>query len=145
VNKIFVTRAMVQADTIADFNRRFSVEEYDKLKALQKDSFKNDLKKVLVNLKNIYQVQMLDDEYLFSVVSTKANYSHMQLVNEYRDLIFKQKNTKDDAKQSSEINSQKETIRIKLLESIFGSYSLFNRVDEKTIAINQEILKKMIA
>jgi hypothetical protein len=145
VNKIFVTRAMVQADTIADFNRRFSVEEYDKLKALQKDSFKNDLKKVLVNLKNIYQVQMLDDEYLFSVVSTKANYSHMQLVNEYRDLIFKQKNTKDDAKQSSEINSQKETIRRKLLESIFGSYSLFNRVDEKTIAIKQEILKKMIA
>ena len=136
---------MVQDDTISDFNRRFSVDEYDKLKALQKDSFKNDLKKALAYLKNICQIQMLDDEYLFSVVSTKANYSHMQLVNEYRDLIFKQKNTKDDAKQSSEINSRKETIRRKLLESIFGSYSLFNRVDEKTVAINHEILKKMIS
>lgn len=136
---------MVQDETISDFNRRFSIEEYEKLSSLRKHPFKNDLKKALAYLKNICQIQMLDDEYLFSVVSTKANYSHMQLVNEYRDLIFKQKNTKDDAKQSSEINSRKETIRRKLLESIFGSYSLFNRVDEKTVAINHEILKKMIS
>lgn len=136
---------MVQDETISDFNRRFSIEEYEKLSSLRKHPFKNDLKKALAYLKNLCQIQMLDDEYLFSVVSTKANYSHMQLVNEYRDLIFKQKNTKDDAKQSSEINSRKETIRRKLLESIFGSYSLFNRVDEKTVAINHEILKKMIS
>jgi len=135
----------MQDDTISVFNRRFSVEEYDKLKSVQKGAFKNDLKKALVDLKTLCHIQMLDDEYLFSVVSTKANYSHMQLVNEYRDLIFKQKNTKDDAQQSAEINSRKETIRRKLLESMFGSYSLFNRVDEKTVAINQEMLKKMIA
>ena len=135
----------MQDDTIFVFNRKFSIEEYDKLKSVQRSAFKKDLKKALGDLKSLCRIEMLDDEYLFSVVSTKANYSHMALVNEYRDLIFKLKNTKDDEKQVTEIDFKKETIRRKLLEAMFGSYSLFNRVDEKTVAINQEMLKKMIA
>ncbi len=135
----------MQDDAISVFNRKFSIEEYDKLKSVQKGAFKKGLKKALEDLKNLCRIQMLDDEYLFSVVSKKANYSHMELVNEYRDLIFKLKNTKDDANQAMKIDLKKETIRRKLLESMFGSYSLFNRVDEKTVAINLEMLKKMIA
>lgn len=135
----------MQEELISDYNRKFSPEEFQKRKPAQKAALKNELKNVMANLKSRYGIKVLDDDYLFAMAARKANFTMMQQVNEYREIATKKKNTKNDQKQTAALTLQQDAARRKLLESLFGAYSLFNLVDEKTIAVNPDILQKMMA
>lgn len=131
-------------DIVLDLNKKFSLEEYTQLKRSQTTVYKNNLKQTLGNLKGRHTIKVLDDDYLFSLAASRANYSMMQMVNEYRELIFKQNNTKDDQKQTSLLQQKKLELRRKMLEALFGAYVLFYGVDKSTIALNPEILNAII-
>jgi len=131
-------------DLVLDLNKKFSLEEYTQLKRSQTTVYKNNLKQTIGNLKGRHTLKVLDDDYLFSLAASRANYSMMQMVNEYRELIFKQNNTKDDQKQTSLLQQKKLELRRKMLEALFGAYVLFYGVDKSTIALNPEILNAII-
>jgi hypothetical protein len=131
---------------LLDMNQRFSLSEYQKLKPTQQLSFKNQLKDAIAALKRNYSVAMMDDEYLFTVAETKANYTIMQLMNELKELTFRKKTSAiqgNPAQQADMVRKQQE-IKVQLAKTLFGAHALFNKIDSKTIAIDQTMLKKII-
>ncbi|MBL0743567.1 hypothetical protein [Chryseolinea lacunae] len=135
---------MMMEDTLLELNKKFSLEEYKKLKPAQATAFKNNLKQAIGNLKGRHTLKVLDDDYLFSIAATKPSYSMMEMVNDYRELIFKQRNTKDDRAQTNLLQEKKVDLWKKMLEAMFGGYSLFYVVDKSTIAMNQHILNAIV-
>jgi hypothetical protein len=127
-----------------EYNKKYSLEEFAKLRPAQRTAFRNDLKKLMDSLRKSNAVKVLDDDYLFSVAAAHANFSMMQLVNEYRDLMARLKNTRGDQKQVNDLSRMLMQQRKKVLEALFGDYALFNQVDPKTIAVNPEILKVLM-
>ena len=127
-------------------NQRFSLSEYQKLKPTQQLSFKNQLKEAIASLKRNYSVAMMDDEYLFNVAETKANYTIMQLMNELKELTFRKKTSaiQGNPAQQAEMVRKQQEIKVQLAKTLFGAHALFNKVDSKTIAIDQTMLRKII-
>lgn len=114
------------------------------MKPSQRTTFRNELKKTMDSLRKSNAVKVLDDDYLFAITAAHANFSMMQMVNEYRDIMARLKNTRGDVKQVNDLTRSLMQQRKKVLETLFGDYALFNRVDPKTIAINPEILKVLM-
>jgi len=131
-------------DLLLDLNKKFSLEAYAQLKRSQTVVYKNNLKQTIGNLKGRHTLKVLDDDYLFSLAASRANYSMMEMVNEYREIVFKQNHTRDDQKQTSLLQQRKHDLRRKMLVALFGAYVLFYSVDQSTIALNPEILNTII-
>jgi len=127
-----------------EYNKKYCLEEFAKLRPSQRTAFRNELKKTMDSLRKSNAVKVLDDDYLFSIAAAQANFSMMQMVNEYRDIMARVKNTRGDVKQVNDLSRSLMQQRKKLLETLFGDYALFNRVDPKTIAVNPDILKVLM-
>ena len=127
-----------------EYNKKYCLEEFAKLRPSQRTAFRNELKKTMESLRKGNAVKMLDDDYLFAIAAAQANFSMMTLVNEYRDIMARLKNTRGDTKQLNDLTRALMQQRKKVLETMFGDYSLFNRVDPKTIAVNPDILKVLM-
>lgn len=127
-----------------EYNKKYCLEEFAKLKPSQRTIFRNELKKTMDSLRKSNAVRVLDDDYLFAITAAHANFSMMQMVNEYRDIIARLKNTRGDVKQVNDLTKSLMEQRKKVLETLFGDYALFNRVDPKTIAVNPDILKVLM-
>lgn len=127
-----------------EYNKKYSLEEFAKLRPSQRTAFRNELKKLMDSLRKSNAVKVLDDDFLFSVAAAQANFTMMEMVNEYRDLEQRKKNTRGDQKQVNDLSRSQVVLRKKMLETLFGGYTLFNQVDPKTIAVNPEILKVLM-
>jgi hypothetical protein len=135
----------VITDTLSDLNRKFSVEEYKRLRQAHRATFQSDLKKTLAKLKGRYTIKMLEDDYLFSLTATRASFSMMQMINEYREVSHRLGHSWNSAQENAENSRSKREIRDKVLEGLFQSRGLlFNRVDDRTIAVDPEILSQLM-
>jgi hypothetical protein len=131
---------------LSDINRKFSLAEYEKLKPSQKATFKQQLKEAIAKLRRSYVVAMMDDDYLFEFAGTKANYTIMQMITDWKELGVRKKNSAiqgNPAQQADLVNRQLE-MRKQLIQTLFGSHALFNKVNEKTIAIDQVMLNTIV-
>lgn len=135
----------VMTDTLSDLNRKFTLEEYKRLRPAHRTTFQSDLKKTLAKLKNGYTIKMLEDDYLFSLTATRASFSMMQMINEYREVSHRLGHSWNSAQENAENSRSKREIRDKVLEGLFQSRGLlFNRVDDRTIAVDPEILSQLM-
>jgi hypothetical protein len=135
----------VITDTLSDLNRKFSLEEYKRLRPANRATFQSDLKKTLAKLKNGYTIKMLEDDYLFSLTATRASFSMMQMINEYREVSHRLGHSWNSAQENAENSRSKREIRDRVLEGLFQSRGLlFNRVDDRTIAVDPDILSQLM-
>ncbi|MBT1708998.1 hypothetical protein KK062_12225 [Fulvivirgaceae bacterium PWU5] len=133
----------VITDTLSDLNRKFSLQEYKNLKPALRVVFKNDLKKAMERLKKGFTIKMLEDDYLFALTATRASFSMMQMINEYREVSHRLGHSWNSAQENAENSRSKREIRDRVLEGLFQSRGLlFNRVDDRTIAVDPEILSQ---
>jgi hypothetical protein len=131
--------------TIRDLNSTYSLEKYNGLNDKEKAKFKDALSTALTALKKKYTIKLLNDDYLFSLASSKANFKNMEMVNQYRALAENIKNSHNDNKRISSLKIEQKKIRVDLIAGLLGSYSLFNAPDPKTITINSEILSQIMS
>jgi hypothetical protein len=131
---------------LSDVNGKFSLAQYEKLKPNEKLTFKNQLKATIEKLKKSYVIAFMDDHYLFELAGAKANFTIMQMVNDWKELSFRKKTSaiQGDAAQQAELMRKQKEIRVELMKKLFGSADLFNKVNEKTIAIDQAVLQKIV-
>ena len=132
---------------LSDMNGRFSLSAFEKLKPKEKQTFKSQLTAAIERLKKSYVIAMMDDQYLFEVAGAKANYTIMQMMNDWKELAFRKKTSaiQHDAAQQADLVQKQREIRKELLTKLFGSHDhLFNKVNDKTIAIDQVKLQKIV-
>ena len=131
---------------LSDVNRKFSLDEYQKLRPSQKVTFKQQLKETIAKLKKSYVIDMMDDDYLFEIAGTKANYTIMQMITDWKELAFRKKNSaiQGNAAQQADMIQRQMEVRKELIKTLFGTHALFNKVNEKTIAIDQVMLNTIV-
>ena len=131
---------------LSDVNGKFSLAQFEKLKPGERVNFKNQLRATIEKLKKSYVVAVMDDNYLFELAGSKANFTIMQMVNDWKELSFKKKTSaiQGNAAQQADLMQKQRHIREELMKKIFGTVDFFNKVNEKTIAIDQVVLQKIV-
>jgi hypothetical protein len=89
---------------------------------------------------------MMDDDYLSKQAGLKANFTIMQMMTDLRELSFKKKTSaiQGDAAQQETLSQKQQELRKQLTKALFGSEGLFNRVDEKTIGVDQNLFQRIV-
>lgn len=131
---------------LSDVNSKFSITTFEKLRPGQKITFRNQLKEAIAKLKKDFTIDMMDDDYLFKQAGLRANFTVMQMMTELKELSFRKKTSaiQNDAAQQEALTKMQFDLRKQLTKALFGSEGIFNRVNEKTIAVDQNLFQKIV-
>ncbi|RAV99454.1 hypothetical protein [Pseudochryseolinea flava] len=131
---------------LSDVNNKFSIATFEKLKPGQKVTFRNQLKEAIAKLKKDFTIDMMDDDYLFKQAGLKANFTVMQMMTELKELSFRKKTSaiQHDAAQQEALTKMQIDLRKQLTKALFDSDGIFNRINERTIAVDQNLFQRIV-